>query len=59
MRLNLFIKVKKKVSEPVRPDYCQVDVDSLELIRPRSIGCEHVALSTNAKIFIKTCKAVK
>ncbi len=38
------IQVKKKVSEPMGPDYCQVDVDSLELIRPRSISCEHVAL---------------
>ncbi len=38
------IQAKKKVSEPTEPDYCQVDVDSMEVIRPRSISCEHVAL---------------
>lgn len=38
------IQAKKKASEPTEPDYCQVDVDSMELIRPRSISCEHVAL---------------
>jgi len=27
-----------------QPDYRQVDVDSLEMSRPRSVGCEHVAL---------------
>lgn len=26
------------------PDYKEVDVDSLEMIRPRSVSCEHVAL---------------
>lgn len=27
-----------------QPDYKEVDVDSLEMIRPRSVSCEHVAL---------------
>jgi len=27
-----------------QPDYREVDVDSLEMIRPRSVSCEHVAL---------------
>jgi transposase len=26
-------------------DYREVDVDSLEMLRPRSVGCEHVALA--------------
>lgn len=31
-------------SEDDQPDYKEVDIDSLEMIRPRSVGCEHVAL---------------
>jgi hypothetical protein len=30
--------------EDEQPDYREVDVDSLEMLRPRSVGCEHVAL---------------
>ena len=33
-------------SEDDQPDYKEVDIDSLEMIRPRSVGCEHVALET-------------
>ena len=36
-------KAQKK-AEDDQPDYREVDVDSLELLRPRSVGCEHVAL---------------
>jgi len=36
-------KAKKK-AEDNQPDYREVDVDSLELLRPRSVSCEHVAL---------------
>jgi transposase len=31
-------------AEDARPDYREVDVDRLEMLRPRSISCEHVAL---------------
>ncbi len=31
-------------SENNQPDYREVDIDSLEMLRPRSVGCEHVAL---------------
>ena len=34
---------KNKV-ESDQPDYREVDVDSLEMLRPRSVSCEHVAL---------------
>jgi hypothetical protein len=34
---------KNKV-ENNQPDYREVDVDSLEMLRPRSVSCEHVAL---------------
>ena len=34
----------KNKPEDDQPDYKEVDVDSLEMIRPRSVGCEHVAL---------------
>jgi len=30
--------------EQTRPDYQSVDIDSLTLLRPRSVGIEHVAL---------------
>jgi transposase len=36
-------KAQKK-AEDDQPDYREVDVDSLELLRPRSVSCEHVAL---------------
>ncbi len=29
-----------------QPDYREVDVDSLEILRPRSVSCEHAALSS-------------
>jgi len=28
------------------PDYREVDIDTMEALRPRSVGCEHVALQT-------------
>ncbi len=31
-------------TEKEEPDHREVDIDSLEMIRPRSVGCEHVAL---------------
>jgi len=31
-------------AEDEKSDYREVDVDSLEMLRPRSVGCEHVAL---------------
>ena len=34
----------KNQAEKDQPDYREVDVDSLEMIRPRSVSCEHVAL---------------
>jgi len=30
--------------EDDQPDYREVDIDSLEMLRPRSVSCEHVAL---------------
>ncbi|PIE74447.1 MAG: transposase, partial [Deltaproteobacteria bacterium] len=38
------IQVKEKTSEPMTPDYREVDVDSMKVIRPRSVSCEHVAI---------------
>ena len=35
---------QKNMAENDQPDYREVDVDSLEMLRPRSVGCEHVAL---------------
>jgi transposase len=35
---------KKNKAEDDQPDYREVDVDSLEMLRPRSVSCEHVAL---------------
>ena len=34
----------KNKAENNKPDYREVDVDSLEMFRPRSVSCEHVAL---------------
>lgn len=34
----------KNMAENDQPDYREIDVDSLEMLRPRSVGCEHVAL---------------
>ena len=34
----------KKSNENQKPDYQEVDVNSLEMVRPRSVSCEHVAL---------------
>lgn len=38
-------KIQSKTKEN-QPDYREVDVDSLSMLRPRSVGCEHVALET-------------
>ena len=35
---------QKNKAETEQPDYREVDVDTLEMFRPRSISCEHVAL---------------
>ncbi|MDA3790888.1 MAG: IS1634 family transposase [Desulfobacula sp.] len=37
------IQVQNKIKTD-KQDYREVDVDSLEMIRPRSVSCEHVAL---------------
>jgi len=34
----------KDMAENDQPDYREIDVDSLEMLRPRSVGSEHVAL---------------
>ena len=34
----------KDSTEDKEPDYEEVDVNSLEMVRPRSVSCEHVAL---------------
>ena len=34
----------KNKAENNKPDYREVDADSLEMFRPRSVSCEHVAL---------------
>ena len=34
----------KNKAESDQPDYREVDVDSLKMLRPRSVSCEHVAL---------------
>ena len=34
----------KNKAENAQQDYREVDVDSLEMFRPRSVSCEHVAL---------------
>jgi len=34
----------KNQAKNIQQDYREVDVDSLEMIRPRSVSCEHVAL---------------
>ncbi len=36
-------QIQNKIEDD-QPDYREVDVDSLEMLRPRSVGCEHVAL---------------
>ncbi len=45
----LVIRARARFGEgigPEEPDYQRVDVDSLELMRPRSVGIEYVALET-------------
>ena len=34
----------KNTAEKDQPDYCEIDLDSLEMLRPRSVSCEHAAL---------------
>ncbi len=38
------IQAQTNVDQGSHEDFCEVDVNSLELLRPRSISCEHVAL---------------
>ena len=38
-----------------RPDIQRVDVDSLELIRPRSVGVEHVGLWAMDQLGLRPC----
>jgi hypothetical protein len=35
---------QKNKADNDQPDYREVDIDSLEMLRPRSVSCEHVAL---------------
>ncbi len=43
----LVIRAKAKLSEAEgsEPDYQSVDIGSLDVLRPRSVGVEHAALS--------------
>jgi transposase len=53
----LVVRAKARLDEggsaPVA-DYQSVDVDSLELVRPRSVGVEHVALSALRQVGLDT-----
>ncbi|WP_245620030.1 IS1634 family transposase [Desulfobacter vibrioformis] len=42
-------------AENMQPDYREVDVDRLEMFRPRSIGCEHVALEAFNSLKLDEC----
>lgn len=46
----LVIHSKAKMDEGASPDYQLVDVDSLNIVRPRSVGIEHVALEAFRQI---------
>lgn len=47
----------KNKAEKDQPDYREIDVDSLEMLRPRSVSCEHVALE--AFNFLKLDEGLK
>ena len=47
----------KNKAENNQPDYREIDVDSLEMFRPRSVSCEHVA--TEALDFLKLGEKLK
>jgi len=49
----LVVQAKARLNEgasPEKPDYQTVDVNSLEMVRPRSVGIEHVALEALRQI---------
>lgn len=41
---RIILSQKEKKAESLKPDFREVDVDTLEMFRPRSVSCEHVAL---------------
>ena len=41
---RIILSQKEKKAENLKPDFREVDVDTLEMFRPRSVSCEHVAL---------------
>ncbi len=45
---------RQPVTSDASPDYQSVDIASLELLRPRSVGVEHVALSTAQQVGLDT-----
>ena len=53
----LVVRAKARLDEGGSPqiaDYQSVDVDSLELVRPRSVGVEHLALSALQQVGLDT-----
>ncbi len=51
------IRTKARLDEgrpPEQADYQSVDVDSLEMVRPRSVGVEHVALEALRQVGLDT-----
>jgi hypothetical protein len=40
-------------NKPVAPDYQRIDANTLEMIRPRSVAVEHVALSTLRQVALR------
>ncbi len=51
------IRAKARLDEgrsPEQADYHSVDVDSLEMVRPRSVGVEHVALEALRQVGLDT-----
>jgi transposase len=48
------IAVQQDVNEPEASDHREVDLDSLEMSRPRSVGCEHIALEALRSLGLDT-----
>ena len=48
-------ELRDDVAPRQRQDVQRVDVDSLELIRPRSVGVEHVGLWAMDQLGLRTC----
>jgi len=54
---GLVVRARSRLDEGGSPragDYQSVDVDSLELVRPRSVGVEHVALEALRQVGLDT-----